>query len=187
MLCGCRVTNYVAVTSLAISHRLLLSVWANMTKRRCSALRIIKFEFRFITTVNVVCNLASLAGLLTYLHSFTHVLAHARRLTLTLINNRTFTHSRTHAHLHTHNRHIDTQTYTYAQHMHSLKNTDIQYTHTHAYINTRLYYTVQSHAHIYTYNTQILTHIHTFKHAHIHAYNYTPTHMRAYFLVFKNT
>ena len=53
-----------------------------MTERRCSAPRIVKFESRFNTTVNIVHNLALLAGLLTCLHTFTHALAHAHRLTL---------------------------------------------------------------------------------------------------------
>ena len=40
---------------------------------------------------------------------------------------------------------------------------------------------------IHTYNTQILTQIHTFKHTYTHVIIDKHIHMRAYFLVFKNT
>ena len=134
-----------------------------MTVRRCSAPRIVKFECRYIITVDFVHNLALLAGLLIYLHSFTHALAHAYRLTLTHINNHTIAHSLTVTHMqsYTHNHHIDTQIYTYTQHTHSPKNIDIQYTHTHAYTNTltirynhTLTYTHTQHTNTYT-NTHI--------------------------------
>ena len=81
-----------------------------MSVLRCSASRIDKFESRFITTVDVIHNLALLAGLLTYLHTFTLALAHAHKLTLAHINNqshiRTFTHSHIYAHLYTQSLHI---------------------------------------------------------------------------------
>ena len=55
---------------------------------------------RFITTVDVVHNLAWLAKLLIYLHTFTHALVHAHRPT-PAHHNRTFTQSHIHAHLYT--------------------------------------------------------------------------------------
>ena len=81
-----------------------------------------KFESRFMAIVDVH-NLALLAGLdlLIYLHTFTHVLAHAHiRLTPAYISSHTITHSLivTLTHTYTHNHHIDIQTYTYAQHTH---------------------------------------------------------------------
>ena len=133
-----------------------------MTARCCSAPRLVKFKSRFTTTVDVVYNLALLAGLLTYLRTFTNVLARAHRLTLAHINNHTFTHSHTHAHLYTQsplrhtNIHIHSKIQIYSIHT----NTCIQY--------------IQLHAHLHTHNTQIHTQIHTFKHALIHACNYTP-------------
>ena len=89
----------MAVTSLAIILWLLLCMY--MPVRRFTAPRIGKFESRFIATVDVVHNLASLAGLLTYLHTFTHALAHAHRLTVAHIYNRTFTRSHTRILIHT--------------------------------------------------------------------------------------
>ena len=106
ILCGCKVATYITVTSLAIIHRLLLYLY--MSVLRCSASRIDKFESRFITTVDVIHNLALLAGLLTYLHTFTLALAHAHKLTLAHINNHTFAHSLTvtYTHTYTHNHYI---------------------------------------------------------------------------------
>ena len=65
-----------------------------MTVQRCSAPQIVKFESRFIAIVDVVHNLALLAGLLTYLHTFTRALAlaHAHRLTPTHIHSHTIAH-----------------------------------------------------------------------------------------------
>ena len=48
------------------------------------------------------------------------------------------------------------------------------HTQTHAY-NT-IQYNTNTRTHIHTHNTKILTLIHTFKRAHIHAYNNTPAH-----------
>ena len=85
-----------------------------MTVRRCCAPRIVKFESRFVTTVDVVHNLALLAGLLTYLHTCTRVLAHAhiglRYVTSTHKQSQSYIHPQSHAHTHTytHNHHIDT-------------------------------------------------------------------------------
>ena len=157
-----------------------------MTVKRCSAPRIVKFESKFITTVDVVQNLALLARLLTYLRAFTHALAHTHRLTLANVNNHTITHSPTiscpHAHLYTQSPHRHTNIHVYVQHTHSPKKTDILYTHTYAHTNTCLQYNTISRTHTQTHN-----HKYTFKHSNTHAYNYTHAHKpRAYFLVFKN-
>ena len=83
----------------------------------------------YCNCIDVDYYLALLAELLrpTYLHTFTHALAHAYRLTLAHMKNHTIAHALTVTHTHTyaHNDHIDIQTYTYAQHTHSLKITDI--------------------------------------------------------------
>ena len=77
-----------------------------------TAPRIVKIESTFITTVDVVHNLALLARLRTYLHTFTYALAHAHWFTPAHIqsHNRTFTHSHTHAHLYTQSPHRHTNT-----------------------------------------------------------------------------
>ena len=61
------------------AYRLLLYMY--MTVQCCSAPRIVKFESRCITTVDVVYNLALLARLPIYLHTFTHALVNAHRPT----------------------------------------------------------------------------------------------------------
>ena len=137
-----------------------------MTVRCCSAPRIVKFEYRFITTVDVAHNLALLAGLLAYLHTFTHALVHAHRLTLTQINNHTIVHSPTvtcthallyaqppHKHanmgLHARTTYTFTQEYRYSIH-----------TYTHAFTNTCLQYNTITRTHTHTHNSQIPTQIH---------------------------
>ena len=140
-----------------------------------------KFESRFIATVDVVHNLALLAGLLTYLHTFTHTLAHAHRRTPAYINNHTFTHSHTHAHLYTQSPHRHTNIHVRTTYTLTQKN---RYS-IHIYTQTHAYNTIQSHA--YTHNAQILTQIHTFKYARINVYIIIHMHicMHAYFTVFK--
>ena len=86
-----------------------------------SAPRIVKFESRFITTVDVVHNLALLARLPIYLHLFTHALVHAHRPTTAHIqsHNRTFTPSHTYTHLYTQLPYRHTNTRTHNIHIHS--------------------------------------------------------------------
>ena len=100
-----------------------------------------KFESRFIITVAVVNNLALLARLLIYLHTFTCALVHTHKPTPVHIQsyNRTFTQSHTHAHLYT-------QSHT---HPHAYTNICLQYNHTHTHTHTQL------------------TQMHAFKHARI--------------------
>ena len=150
-----------------------------------------KFESRFVATVHVVHNLVLLAGLLNYLHTFTHALVHTRRLTPALINYHTIAHSLTvtHTHTYTYNHHIDTQTFTYLQHTHSLKNTNIQLIHTYTCIHERTLTIQCNHTHTYTHNKQILTQIYTYLsiQTYTHIIIHTHIHVRAYFLIFKNT
>ena len=69
-----------------------------MTAYRYSAPRTVKFESRFVASVDIGHNLALFAGLLTYLHTFTHALVHAHRLSPAHIKNHTIAHSLTVTH-----------------------------------------------------------------------------------------